>query len=79
MNAGGTNQKDITNNPADDKDPDWCCQTFQPTESTRPGSDAQAPSSPETASLHWSLVILIISLVVIATIFMNRKIILRKE
>ena len=27
MNLDGTNQVNLTNNPSDDRDPDWCCQT----------------------------------------------------
>ncbi|MBU7017297.1 MAG: PD40 domain-containing protein [Theionarchaea archaeon] len=36
MNADGTDQVNITNNPADDRDPDWCCQSCQLTELTQP-------------------------------------------
>lgn len=79
MNADGTDQVNLTNNPADDSDPDWCCRTFQPTESIQPGSTSHAPPSPERLLSQWVLVIFIIALVAIVAIFVGRKIIVKGE
>jgi hypothetical protein len=79
MNADGTNQVNLTNNPTDDRDPDWCCKSFQPTKPIEPGKDDQTLPSPERPFSQWGLVIFIISLMVIVATLIGRKILSRRK
>jgi dipeptidyl aminopeptidase/acylaminoacyl peptidase len=78
MNADGTNQVNITNNPANDQDPDWCCQACQLAESTQPEGGPYISFSLE-GLLPWGLIILVVSLTVILIIFLRRKTNLREK
>jgi hypothetical protein len=79
MNADGTNQKNLTNSPANDRDPDWCCQALQLTESTQPEGGLRILFSPFEGLLPWELVILVASLMMILIIFLRQKAILREK
>ncbi|MBU6999036.1 MAG: PD40 domain-containing protein [Theionarchaea archaeon] len=60
MNADGTNQVTMIRNPADDGNPDWCCQFYQLTESIQPGSGIQTVLSPGRPSSQWALIIFLL-------------------
>jgi hypothetical protein len=78
MNADGTNQVNITNNPADDRDPDWCCQSCQSAGSTQLEKGPHTPLSLEGFP-PWGLVILVSSLMMILIVFLCRTTMLRKK
>jgi len=70
MNADGSNQKNLTNNPCNDRDPDWCCHSFIEPSLINPPFVTEEPSP---TGEYTTIVIAVIILVVVLFTFVSHK------